>query len=130
MNVGVAILRLKEGLDCSEILVDIDDVILNKASGETSETSTGRLSPDHETSVMSNSNLSQIPTGTSLSSTVILSDPTILLVNCFFKSVRASSITESLGESTDQEEDNRAVVLGVTKSKKSKKKQKQAITFR
>ena len=28
MNVGVAILRLQEGLDCSAILADIDDVIL------------------------------------------------------------------------------------------------------
>ncbi|KAI9550263.1 hypothetical protein GHT06_005728 [Daphnia sinensis] len=30
MNVGVAILRLQEGLDCSQILADIDDLILNK----------------------------------------------------------------------------------------------------
>ncbi len=30
MNVGVSILRLQEGLDCSEILADIDDLILNK----------------------------------------------------------------------------------------------------
>jgi solute carrier family 12 sodium/potassium/chloride transporter 2 len=32
MNVAVAILRLQEGLDCSEILADIDDLILNKTS--------------------------------------------------------------------------------------------------
>lgn len=30
MHVGVTILRLQEGLDCSEILADIDELILNK----------------------------------------------------------------------------------------------------
>lgn len=30
MNVAVSILRLQEGLDCSKILADIDDLILNK----------------------------------------------------------------------------------------------------
>jgi solute carrier family 12 sodium/potassium/chloride transporter 2 len=40
MNVGVAILRLQEGLDCSEILADIDDLILNsKLSKEQNSTS-------------------------------------------------------------------------------------------
>jgi solute carrier family 12 sodium/potassium/chloride transporter 2 len=36
MNVGVTILRLQEGLDCSEILADIDDLILNKLSKDQS----------------------------------------------------------------------------------------------
>ena len=31
MNVSVAILRLKDGLDYSGIIADIDDLILNKA---------------------------------------------------------------------------------------------------
>jgi hypothetical protein len=40
MNVGVAILRQQEGLDCSEILADIDDLILNnKLSKEQNSTS-------------------------------------------------------------------------------------------
>lgn len=33
MNVGVAILRLQEGLDCSNILADIDNVILKYPRG-------------------------------------------------------------------------------------------------
>lgn len=33
MNVGVAIIRLQEGLDCSNILADIDSVILKSPSG-------------------------------------------------------------------------------------------------
>lgn len=33
MNVGVAILRLQEGLDCSNILADIDDLILKSPRG-------------------------------------------------------------------------------------------------
>lgn len=33
MDVGVAILRLREGLDCSEILADIDDLILKTKGG-------------------------------------------------------------------------------------------------
>jgi hypothetical protein len=34
MNVAVAILRLQEGLDCSEILADIDDLMKSKSSEE------------------------------------------------------------------------------------------------
>lgn len=37
MNVAVAILRLQEGLDCSEILADIDDLILNKTPKDKTE---------------------------------------------------------------------------------------------
>lgn len=37
MNVAVAILRLQGGLDCTEILADIDDLIGSKSSGENSE---------------------------------------------------------------------------------------------
>lgn len=33
MNVAVAILRLQEGLDCSGILADIDDLILKSPRG-------------------------------------------------------------------------------------------------
>ncbi|XP_046651527.1 bumetanide-sensitive sodium-(potassium)-chloride cotransporter-like isoform X2 [Daphnia pulicaria] len=36
MNVAVAILRLQEGLDCSEILADIDDLMKSKSSEENS----------------------------------------------------------------------------------------------
>jgi len=71
MNVGVAILRLQEGLDCSEFLGDIDDVILNKSSGKTSE-STSRLSQGRENSIISDSNLLQTPNHTSASSTITL----------------------------------------------------------
>ena len=48
-----------------------------------------------------------------------------------FSSVQASiSFSESMDEFTAQDEGNRTVVLGVTKNKKSKKKKKQASTFR
>ena len=83
MNVGVAILRLKEGLDCSDILADIDQVILNKSSGEASNSLTGSLSPNHETSFMNNnSNNEQLTlTDTSVSSsTIILLNPEILKI--------------------------------------------------
>lgn len=35
MNVAVTILRLKEGLDCSEVLADVDDVILKASNKKT-----------------------------------------------------------------------------------------------
>ncbi|EFX65509.1 hypothetical protein DAPPUDRAFT_333094 [Daphnia pulex] len=35
MNVAVAILRLKEGLDCSEVLADVDDAILKASNKKT-----------------------------------------------------------------------------------------------
>ena len=48
-----------------------------------------------------------------------------------FSSVQASiSFSESMDESIAQDEGNRTIVLGVTKNKKSKKKKKQASTFR
>ena len=37
MNVGVAILRVKEGLDCSGILGDVDDMILKASSKKNKE---------------------------------------------------------------------------------------------
>lgn len=37
MNAAVTILRLKEGLDCSEILADFDDAILNASNKKTKE---------------------------------------------------------------------------------------------
>ncbi len=37
MNVGVAILRVKEGLDCSGILGDVDDIILKASSKKNKE---------------------------------------------------------------------------------------------
>ena len=37
MNVAVAILRLQDGLDCTEILADVDDLIPIKSSGKRSE---------------------------------------------------------------------------------------------
>lgn len=35
MNVAVTILRLKEGLDCSEVLADVDDAILKASNKKT-----------------------------------------------------------------------------------------------
>jgi solute carrier family 12 sodium/potassium/chloride transporter 2 len=37
MNVAVAILRLQDGLDCTVILADVDDLIPSKSSGKRSE---------------------------------------------------------------------------------------------
>nr|CAH0112221.1 unnamed protein product [Daphnia galeata] len=106
MNVGVAILRLQEGLDCSEILADIDDLILNsKLSKEQNSTS----HQAYEWSVTSTgSNFSPNP-----------SDSTSTLNN------DGESVS-----SFDPNERRRTVVLGVTKNKKSKKSKKLAITFR
>jgi solute carrier family 12 sodium/potassium/chloride transporter 2 len=39
MNVSVAILRLKEGLDCSGIVADIDDLILKAPTKKAKENS-------------------------------------------------------------------------------------------
>ncbi len=39
MNVSVAILRLKEGLDCSGIIADIDDLILKAPTKKAKENS-------------------------------------------------------------------------------------------
>lgn len=40
MNVSVAILRLKEGLDCSGTIADIDDLILKAPTKKAKENST------------------------------------------------------------------------------------------
>jgi hypothetical protein len=37
MNVAVTILRLKEGLDCTEILADVDDMILKATNKKIKE---------------------------------------------------------------------------------------------
>ena len=63
MNVGVVILRLQEGLDCSGILADIDDLILNSKNPMRD-----RSNSRYEYSITSNlSNLS--PNSDSTSST-------------------------------------------------------------
>ncbi|XP_057373614.1 bumetanide-sensitive sodium-(potassium)-chloride cotransporter-like isoform X1 [Daphnia carinata] len=113
MNVAVTILRNKEGLDCTEILADIDDFILNKnAPGKTSSFDSTADQCNNSIST-SSSNLSAFP----------ISNPT-----GFSPMSSVDSVDES--QSTADTEGRRAVVLGVTKNKQSKKKKKQAITFR
>ncbi|XP_057378001.1 bumetanide-sensitive sodium-(potassium)-chloride cotransporter-like isoform X1 [Daphnia carinata] len=113
MNVGVAILRLQEGLDCSQILADIDDLIVNKFPKDKSQNQ-----QTNEWSVTSNT-FGDYPTGvdTTVTSVTMLNDENKV------------EETDDL-ESPNDNEGRRTVVLGVTKSKKSKRSKKLAITYR
>ncbi|XP_046651512.1 solute carrier family 12 member 3-like isoform X1 [Daphnia pulicaria] len=103
MHVGVTILRLQEGLDCSEILADIDDLILNKLSKDQSSSHQA-----YEWSVTSNgSNFSPNPDSSNENNVNVIGEDS----------------------SFDPSERRRTVVLG-TRNKKSKKSKKLAITFR
>lgn len=136
MNVAVAILRLQEGLDCTEILADIDDFILNKtATGNTESFDSVADQCNSSTSTL-NSNLSPFPTTSPTGSNEQLicglsSQKDIFLVFLNLPVSPMSSV-ESVDESESRAdtEGRGAVMLGVTKNKQSKKKKKQAITFR
>lgn len=110
MNVGVAILRLQEGLDCSEILADIDDLIRKTPKEKIRTRQDG-----YEFSITRrDSNMSSHQYSTTDNSPSGLTDMEV--------------VDES--EMTIHVETRRTVVLGVTKNKKSKKSKKQAVTFR
>ena len=125
MHVGVAILRLQEGLDCSEILADIDDLILNKLSKDQNSSHQA-----YEWSITSNSsNFSPTPESSNGNFDFILDWRQS--ANTFF-SCSENDGHNVIGEesSFDPNERRRTVVLGVTKNKKSKKSKKLAITYR
>lgn len=113
MNVGVAILRLQEGLDCSQILADIDDLILNKFPKDKKQNY-----QSNEWSVTSNSFGNFSTDG----------DTTVTSVTMLNDESKVEETEES--ESPNDNEGRRTVVLGVTKSKKSKRSKKLAITYR
>lgn len=139
MNVGVAILRLQEGLDCSQILADIDDLILNKFPKDKKQNY-----QSNEWSVASNSFVNFSTDGdTTVTSVTMCNSCRNVRENSFwvcliffFYGCTVSVNDESKVEETEESEspnDNegrRTVVLGVTKSKKSKRSKKLAITYR
>ncbi|XP_046450809.1 solute carrier family 12 member 3-like [Daphnia pulex] len=109
MNVAVSILRLQEGLDCSKILADIDDLILNK----TLKDKIPSFQAKEWVSISSNPSVSPNPDTSSIS-----------------ESSRSDAEEAEEQEMSYHNERRRTVVLGVTKNKKSKLSKKLAITFR
>ncbi len=57
MNVAVAILRLKEGLDCSEILADVDELILRTNQNKKNKKQNGAKEPSISGTVNININM-------------------------------------------------------------------------
>ena len=127
MNVAVAILRLYEGLDCSGILGDIGDVPTNKTFGD--RFASRQKSRTYSISI-DNSNLSgTFPSTPSTGSYkhgfhfVPFDNTSYFIITVSFELQEGESEHQPMGA-------RQSVVFGVSTQKQSKKKQKQAITYR